>query len=129
MSYKIYRTEMLYIHFTLHRLIPERLFLPPRGLFSPGLAQMFQLLRVRWRCVLLCLPGVTVRCCVFYVCHVCRVCCYCWLRVVVWSSRVTVCYRVVVLPCYRVVVRCYHADTQIILSYNTKHYYYGRTRY
>ena len=60
---------MLYIHFTLHRLIPERLFLPPRGLFFPGLAWMFQLLL----CVSV--PCVTVFawwcCCVLRVLRCC----------------------------------------------------------
>ena len=34
---------MLYTYFTRHRLIPERLFLPPRGPVYPGLVRKFQL--------------------------------------------------------------------------------------
>jgi len=136
MSYKIYRTEMLYIHFTWHRLIPERLFLPPRGPDSPGFAWMFcLLLRVLW--LGLCMPrlrsvsclrvtclvvwscghGRTVSCSVFAWCIavadsawscVWVVLCYCWVRIVS--------YRVV-LVLVSLVVRCVHGLVVIILSY------------
>ena len=88
MSYKMYRTEMLYIHFTWHRLIPERLFLPLRGPVYPGFAQMF--------CLLLC---VLVPCVTVFVW-----CCCCVLRVsrcrVSGPGRVLLC--VVCLRCIAV---------------------------
>jgi len=40
----MYRSEMLYTHFTRHGTQQKRLFLPPRGPVYPGLLRSFQLL-------------------------------------------------------------------------------------
>ena len=119
----MYRGEMLYIHFTWHRLIPERLFLPPRGPVCPGLARMFWLLP----CVLwpgLSIPRLRIVSCLCVAClTVCRVLrdhtvsCSVWPGLVVRSGSC--------VPG----VRRVHGLVVIILPYNTKHYYYGRTRY
>ena len=94
-------------------------------------------------CFTLVYPG----CFSFYV-YVCAVCyCVCLVLpcgVACFACVVCVwCIAVAGFVCDRVsgfvkhswsgrvswVARCYHADIQIILPYNTKHYYYGRTRY